>query len=90
MTDTFDALFAILMEHANKYDRLVFDALVSELNFYFTKALQSICSVIAATDEVVTIIPWSVSCFSVNLRYLQSACWRTKSITTLDLCWTPT
>ena len=57
MTDTFDALFAILMEHANKYDRLVFDALVSELNFYFTKALQSICSVIAATDEVVTIIP---------------------------------
>lgn len=58
MTDTFDALFAILMEHANKYDRLVFDALVSELNFYFTKALQSICSVIAANDEVVTIIPW--------------------------------
>ena len=58
MTDTFDALFAILMEHANKYDRLVFDALVSELNFYFTKVLQSVCLVIAATDEVVTIIPW--------------------------------
>jgi len=29
LTDTFDALFAILMEHANKYDKLVFDALVS-------------------------------------------------------------
>ena len=29
LTDTFDALFAILMEHAHKYDKLVFDALVS-------------------------------------------------------------
>lgn len=62
MTDTFDALFAILMEHANKYDRLVFDALVGELNFYFTKALQSVRFVIAATDEVVTVIQYKPAC----------------------------
>ena len=29
LTDTFDALFAILMDNAQRYDKLVFDALVS-------------------------------------------------------------
>ncbi|XP_073238831.1 dedicator of cytokinesis protein 1-like [Porites lutea] len=37
LTDTFDALFAILMEHANKYDRLVFDALVFTISLLADK-----------------------------------------------------
>ena len=40
LTDTFDALFAILMEHAHKYDKLVFDALVSWI-FSVPKQLDS-------------------------------------------------
>nr|XP_058959333.1 dedicator of cytokinesis protein 1-like [Pocillopora verrucosa] len=37
LTDTFDALFAILMEHAHKYDRLVFDALVFTISLLADK-----------------------------------------------------
>lgn len=37
LTDTFDALFAILMEHASKYDKLVFDALVFTISLLADK-----------------------------------------------------
>ncbi|KAJ7356302.1 Dedicator of cytokinesis protein 2 [Desmophyllum pertusum] len=37
LTDTFDALFAILMEHGNKYDKLVFDALVFTISLLADK-----------------------------------------------------
>lgn len=37
LTDTFDALFAILMEHAHKYDKLVFDALVFTISLLADK-----------------------------------------------------
>lgn len=37
LTDTFDALFAILMEHAHKFDKLVFDALVFTISLLADK-----------------------------------------------------
>ncbi|XP_031549558.1 dedicator of cytokinesis protein 1-like [Actinia tenebrosa] len=37
LTDTFDALFAILTENAKKYDKLVFDALVFTINLLADK-----------------------------------------------------